>query len=101
MVAARREELKAMPREELVELARPRRIDIECWNEFARTCDDWVLLRAVRRVEDHDESYFKDISEVRGLHPSVKERLRRSYRELEPEEGDELPKSSARSPSSG
>jgi hypothetical protein len=88
----RRRELRAMAREELAELARPRRIDIECWNEFARTCDDWVLLRAVRRVENHEEAYFADIAEVRGLHVVVKEQLRRAYRELEPEEGDELPK---------
>ncbi len=100
MVAARREELKALPREELAELARPRRVDVECWNEFARVCDDWVLLRGVRRAGDHSQQYFTDISEVRGLHPAVKEQLRRAYRELEPEEGDEYPKSSVRSPSS-
>jgi hypothetical protein len=101
MVAARRDELKSMPRGELAELARPRRVDVECWNEFARVCDEWVLLRAVRRLEDRDRQYFEDISEVRGLHPAVKEQLRLAYRELEPGEGDELPKSSALSRSSG
>ena len=101
MVAARRDELKAMPRGELAEQARPRRVDVECWNEFARVCDEWVLLRAVRRVDDRDRQYFEDISEVRGLHPAVKEQLRLAYRELEPGEGDELPKSSALSRSSG
>jgi len=100
-VAARRDELKSMPRGELAELARPRRVDVECWNEFARVCDEWVLLRAVRRVEDRDRQYFEDIAEVRGLHPAVKEQLRLAYRELEPGEGDELPKSSAPSQSSG
>ena len=90
---SRREELLGMPREELVELARPRRIDIECWNAFARTCDDWVLLGAVRRAEEHGQSYFRDISEVEALHPAVKEQLRTAYRELEPREGDEFPKS--------
>ena len=100
MVAGRREELKAMPRGELAELARPRRVDVECWNEFARVCDEWVLLRGVRRADDHERQYFEDISEVRGLHPAVKEQLRLAYRELEPGEGDELPKSSAPSRSS-
>jgi len=100
LLEKRREELLDMPREELVELARPRRIDIECWNAFARTCDDWVLLRAVRRAEDHDRAYFDDIAEVQALHPAVKEQLRRTYRELEPAEGEALPKSSAASPSS-
>ena len=101
MVAARGDELKAMPRGELAELARPRRVDVECWNEFARVCDEWVLLRAVRRLDDRDRQYFEDMSEVRGLHPAVKEQLRLAYRELEPGEGDELPKSSALSRSSG
>ena len=100
-VAARRDELKAMPRGELAELARPRRVDVECWNEFARVCDEWVLLRAVRRLDDRERQYFEDISEVRELHPAVKEQLRLAYRELEPGEGDELPKASALSRSSG
>jgi hypothetical protein len=103
-VRQRVEELKAkldaMPTDELVERARPRRIDIECWNAFARTCDDWVLLRAVRRAADHDRPYFDDISEVQALHPTVKDQLRRAYRALEPHEADALPKSSAASPSS-
>ena len=89
-----------MPREELVELARPRRINIECWNAFARTCDDWVVLRAVRRAEDHGQPYFDDIAEVQALHPAVKDQLRRAYRELEPAAGEALPKSSAACPSS-
>ena len=92
MAAARRDELKAMPREELAEVARPRRVDVECWNEFARVCDEWVLLRGVRRADDHERQYFEDISAVRMLHPTVKEQLRRAYRELEPGGGDELPK---------
>ena len=93
-------ELLAMSLEELVELARPRRIDIECWNAFARTCDDWVLLRAVRCAEDHDRPYLDGISEVQALHPAVKDQLRRAYRALEPQEADTLPKSSAAAPSS-
>jgi hypothetical protein len=100
LLAARREELLARPREELVELARPRRIDVECWNAFARTCDDWVLLRAVRRAEDHEQPYFQQIAEVQALHPEVKEQLRRGYRELEHPEGDALPKFSAATPDS-
>jgi hypothetical protein len=92
LAQSRRAELLAMPREELVELARPRRVDIECWNAFARACDDWVLLRAVKRSEEHAQPYFGEVSEVQGLHPEVKEQLRRAYRELEPREGDELPK---------
>ena len=100
LLAARREELLARPREELVELARPRRIDVECWNAFARTCDDWVLLRAVRRAEDRERPYFQQIAEVQALHPEVKEQLRRAYRELEPPEGDALPKASAAIPDS-
>jgi hypothetical protein len=90
---ARRSELRELPREELAELALPRRIDVECWQVFTRTADDWVLLRAVRRREDHEQPYFADISQVKQLHPAVKEQLRRAYRELEPPEGDELPKS--------
>ena len=100
LVEKRRAEVLAMPREELAELARPHRIDIECWNAFARTCDDWVLLRAVRRAEDHDRPYFNDIAEVRAMHPVVKEQLRRDYRELEPAEEEALPKPSAAAPSS-
>jgi len=100
LLAARREELLALPREELVELARPRRIDVECWNAFARTCDDWVLLRGVHRAEDHDQPYFQQIADVQALHPEVKEQLRRGYRELEPPEGDALPKASAATPDS-
>ncbi len=97
----RRQELMALPREELADKAFPRRVDIECWNAFARTCDDWVLVRAVRRASDHEQPYFGDIAEVQALHPAVKEQLRRAYRELEPAEGDELPKSSAAGPTSG
>jgi hypothetical protein len=100
LLEEREAELRALPPDELVELARPRRIDIECWNAFARTCDDWVLLRAVRRAEDHDRPYFNDIAEVQALHPAVKDQLRRAYRALEPTEADALPKSSAASPSS-
>jgi hypothetical protein len=89
---ARRAELEAMAQEELVELARPRRVDVECWNAFARACDEWVLLRAVRRAEDHRQQYFADIGQVQGLRPEVKEQLRLAYRELEPAEGDARPK---------
>jgi hypothetical protein len=88
----RRRELRALPKEQLAALAEPRRIDIECWNAFAQTCDDWVLLRAVRRVENCEEQYFSDLAEVRALHPQVKEQLRRAYRDLEPAEGDAFPK---------
>jgi hypothetical protein len=90
---ARREELRALPREELAQFALPRRIDVECWHVFTRTADDWVLLRAVRKVDEHERPYFDDIAQVQQLHPAVKEQLRRAYRELEPPEGDELPKS--------
>lgn len=96
----RREELLAMSREDLAQLARPHRIDVECWNAFARTCDDWVLLRAVRRADGRDRPYFGDIAQVQALHPEVKRQLRRAYRELEPAEGEALPKSSADAPSS-
>jgi hypothetical protein len=92
MLEARRRELMALPREELAEKAFPRRVDIECWNAFARTCDDWVLLRAVRRADNHEAAYFDDIAEVQALHPAVKEQVRTAYRELEPAEGDDLPK---------
>lgn len=88
----RREELVKLPREELADLAFPRRVDVECWHAFTRTADDWVLLRAVRRVEDHAQPYFADIAEVQGLHPAVKEQLRRAYRELEPAEEADFPK---------
>jgi len=99
-VKARREALLALPREELAELALPRRIDVECWNAFAWSCDDWVLFRAVRRADDHAEQYFSDIAEVQGLRPEVKGQLRERYRELEAGPGDELPKCSAATPSS-
>jgi hypothetical protein len=92
MLEARRRELMALPREVLGEKAFPRRVDIECWNAFARTCDDWVLLRAVRRADNHEAAYFDDIAEVQALHPAVKEQVRTAYRELEPAEGDDLPK---------
>jgi hypothetical protein len=92
VIEARRAELAAMEQKELVELARPRRVDVECWNAFARACDDWVLLRAVRRSEDHDQSYFDSVAQVQALHPAVKEQLRQAYRELEPPQGEALPK---------
>jgi hypothetical protein len=92
MLGARRRELMGLPREELAEKAFPRRVDVECWNAFARSCDDWVLLRAVRRADDHETAYFEDIAEVQALHPAVKEQLRSAYRELEPAEGNDLPK---------
>ena len=98
---ARRRELMALPREELAERAFPRRVDIECWNAFARSCDDWVLLRAVRRADDHERAYFDDIAEVQALRVEVKEQLRRAYRELEPAEADDLPKPSAAGATSG
>jgi hypothetical protein len=88
----RRRELRSLPKEQLTVLAEPRRIDIECWNTFAQACDDWVILRAVRRAENHDEQYVAGIAEVRALHPEVKEQLRRAYRDLEPVEGDAFPK---------
>ncbi len=88
----RRRELRALPKEQLAVLAEPRRIDIECWNAFAQACDDWVLLRAVRRAENREEQYFSCLAEVRALHPQVKEQLRRAYRDLEPAEGDAFPK---------
>jgi len=88
----RRRELCALPKEQLAVLAEPRRIDLECWNAFAQACDDWVLLRAVRRAENHEEQYFSCLAEVRALHPEVKEQLRRAYRELEPAEGNAFPK---------
>ena len=90
--AERRSELRASPKEQLAVLAEPRRIDIECWNAFAQACDDWVLLRAVRRAESREEQYFSCLAEVRALHPEVKEQLRRAYRDLEPAEGDAFPK---------
>ncbi len=98
---ARRIELLGLAGEELAGKAFPRRVDIECWNAFARTCDDWVLLRAVRRADDHEAPYFASITEVQGLHADVKEQLRRAYRELEPQGGDELPKPSAAGANSG
>ncbi|MFB3882886.1 MAG: hypothetical protein ACE149_16600 [Armatimonadota bacterium] len=101
MLEARRRELLSLSREELAERAFPRRVDIECWNAFARTCDDWVLLRAVRRSDDHSAAYFSDIGEVQALHPQVKEQLRRAYRELEPAEAPDLPKPSAAGATSG
>jgi hypothetical protein len=92
LLDARRAELSATEREELAELARPRRIDAECWNAFALACDDWVLLRAVRRAEDHGRQYFDSVEVVRSLHPAVKEQLRRAYRALEPTDVHSLPK---------
>jgi hypothetical protein len=92
LVEARRAELLAMEREKLVELARPRRIDVECWNAFARACDDWVLLRAVRRADDHERPYLEEVAQVEALHPAVKDQLRRAYRELESPAGEALPK---------
>jgi len=88
----RRNQLRALPREQLASLAEPRRIDVECWNAFAQACDDWVLLRAVRRAEAREEPYFASLAEMRALHPQVKEQLRRAYRELEPPEGEAFPK---------
>jgi len=101
MLGARRRELMGLPREELAEKAFPRRVDVECWNAFARSCDDWVLLRAVRRADDHETAYFDDIAEVQALHVVLKEQLRRAYRELEPAEGNDLPKPSAAGATSG
>jgi hypothetical protein len=100
-LASRRAELVGKPKAELVELARPRRVDVECWNAFARACDDWVLLRAVRRAEDHGQQYFPHIAQVHGLHAEVKEQLRAAYRELEPTEAEAFPKSSAGARTSG
>jgi len=101
MLYERQRELMALPREELAEKAFPRRVDIECWNAFARACDDWVLLRAVRRADHHDAPYFREIVEVQALHPAVKEQLRHAYRELEHEGSGDLPKPSAAGAISG
>jgi len=98
LMKERRAELLGMAKEQVVELARPRRIDIECWNAFARTCDDWILLRAVRSAEDHSQQYFQEVEEVRALHPLVKEQLRAAYREVDPPEREALPKASASTP---
>jgi hypothetical protein len=92
LLEARRAELSAMDPTGLAQLARPRRIDAECWNAFALACDDWVLLRAVRRAEDHERQYFDGIEVVHSLHPAVKEQLRRAYRALEPADAHSLPK---------
>jgi len=92
LLEARRGELSAMERAELAQLARPRRIDAECWHAFTLACDDWVLLRAVRRAEDHGRQYFESAEVVRSLHPAVKEQLRRAYRALEPADAHSLPK---------
>jgi len=98
LMKERRAELLGMAKEQVVELARPRRVDIECWNAFARSCDDWMLLRAVRRAEDHAQQYFQEVEEVRALHPLVKERLRAAYREVDPPEREALPKALANTP---
>lgn len=89
--AERRRELGDLPKPQLAALAEPRRIDMECWNAFALACDDWVLLRAVRRAENHEEPYFAGVAEVRALHPEVREQLRRAYRALEPAAEEALP----------
>lgn len=101
MMSARRGELLAMAKGKLVELARPRRVDIECWNAFARACDNWILLRAVRRAEDQGKQYFDDVTRLQALHPAVKEQLRAAYREVDPPEREALPKSSASTSASG
>jgi hypothetical protein len=92
LLEARRTELSAVERGELVQLARPRRIDAECWHAFAVACDDWVLLRAVRPADDHERQYFDSVEVVQSLHPAVKEQLRRAYRALEPADAHSLPK---------
>ena len=107
-VEKRRAELVLLPKEELVELALPRRLDLECWQIFCRACDDWALFRAVRQADDSSLPYFDKIQEVRGLHPSVKEQLKRAYLELDAgaeagadlATGDSLPNFSSSSPSS-
>ena len=104
----RRAELAALTKADLVELALPRRLDLECWQAFCNACDDWTLFRAVRRADDSSRPYFDDIEEARRLHPAVKEQLKQAYLDLDagaqagrssPEEG-ELPKCSSSSPSS-
>ena len=92
-LARRREELASRPQAELVELAQPRRVDLECWQAFQRACDDWILLRATRRAEAPEQPYFRDIEQVRNLHPRVKEQLRQAYRALDRGEEEDLPNS--------
>jgi hypothetical protein len=96
-VQERYKELCLWPKEQLVEQARARRIDAECWNAFRAASDDYVILEATRLAEDAGRLYFADIEEVRRLHPEVKLQLAKVYRELETaaggEEGtDDLPK---------
>ncbi|NIM07234.1 MAG: hypothetical protein GTO55_11315 [Armatimonadetes bacterium] len=100
-VRRRLEELCALPEDELVGLARARRIDIECWNAFHQASDDWVLFEATRRAEEPSRPYFSTVEEVGRLHPEVKAQLAAAYRDLEtPAEAlakagkpeDELPK---------
>jgi len=90
-IQQRQEELCALPKEQLIELARARRIDIECWNAFQQACDDWVLFEATRCAEEPCRPYFSDVQEVRKLHPEVKAQLAAAYRELDSAEA-ELPK---------
>jgi hypothetical protein len=87
----RRRELCTMPKDELIELARARRIDVECWNAFHQASDDWVLYEATRKAEAPLQLYFASVEEVRRLHPEVKGQLTAGYRELEEQEA-ELPK---------
>jgi len=82
------EGLCALPKDELIGLARARRIDIECWNAFHQASDDWVLFEATRRAEEPSQLYFSAVEEVRRLHPEVKAQLAKAYREVEAAEAD-------------
>jgi hypothetical protein len=82
-IRRRMDDLCALPKDEVICLARARRIDIECWNAFHQASDDWVLFEATRPAEDSSRLYFSDVEEVRGLHPEVKAQLAAAYRELE------------------
>lgn len=70
-------------REQLVELARARRIDVECWNAFQQACDDWVLYEGTRLAEDPARLYFSSVDDIRRLHPEVKAQLAAAYCDLE------------------
>lgn len=90
-------ELSNAPREQLIELARARRIDVECWNAFQQACDDGVLFEGTRLVDDPARLYFATVEEVRRLHPDVRAQLATAYRELETPapidcQPDDLPK---------
>jgi hypothetical protein len=76
-------ELCSAPKEHVIELARARRIDVECWNAFQQACDDWVLYEGTRLADDPARLYFSSVDEVQRLHPEVRAQLAAAYRELE------------------